>query len=519
MRATAIAADADNQKEYVLSKRVSRNALARFVVAVVFLAVLAVILFALAVLQKDSRERLERDHLENLVKTVRDGVEDSLIQDDRILRMVVSSIPDWFSSSGGSQAASDQLKALSSLVMGVRSMKIVFSDGTVWASSEGFDIGSKLVGTPRDLYPLDLSSPDTLYVMNPYTAQDGSCTMTVARSFTIPGARYDGSAIMVITPAAFSRLLGSVLVAADAYSSIIYNNACVFLTASRQGILTGLDLNQSDRIFEPHVIAGKAQTFQVGLNDHLNKRRVVAVAELSPSSVKLSATLAVTTSRDYAPLFLAYHQASIVYIALYLVICALAAAALRIMNTRERLLLLAHKKSEAKLEYLAQHDTLTGLPNRFLAYDRLDRAFARANRFRTQLAVMFIDLDGFKGVNDTLGHDAGDALLSEIARRMQTKMRETDTLARVGGDEFIAIVEDLADRAAIEELANRILSAVSDPVQIRLRGVETSIVITASIGIACAADESVLSASLVSEADYAMYTAKQSGKNRCSFYS
>lgn len=158
----------------------------------------------------------------------------------------------------------------------------------------------------------------------------------------------------------------------------------------------------------------------------------------------------------------------------------------------------------------ASHDPLTGLPNRLLLHQRLEHAAQRARRSHTAAAVLFADLDRFKAVNDTYGHQIGDGLLVAVAQRLTSVLRPGDTLARVSGDEFVILCEDLADAAYVKALASRIDVAFSAPFDVL--GIELAV--TASVGIAFAGPGKDVSAQLMSDADTAMYQAKRSGGAR-----
>ncbi len=168
------------------------------------------------------------------------------------------------------------------------------------------------------------------------------------------------------------------------------------------------------------------------------------------------------------------------------------------------------KRTEVQLAHMALHDPLTGLPNRALFLDRLGVALDRSRRASASVAVLFLDVDNFKQVNDSLGHAAGDRLLSGLADRMQAMLRPMDTVARFGGDEFTFLIEDLASEREVVLIAERITQATSVP--IRLEDGETSI--TVSIGIAMVGDASLLPESVIREADAAMYRAKELGRSR-----
>ncbi|MEA4951532.1 MAG: diguanylate cyclase [Aminivibrio sp.] len=167
------------------------------------------------------------------------------------------------------------------------------------------------------------------------------------------------------------------------------------------------------------------------------------------------------------------------------------------------------RRMEAEVRYRAYHDALTGLANRDLFSARLQETLDR----NEPVAVLFMDLDGFKGVNDTLGHDVGDRLLQKIARRLTLEVREGDTVARMGGDEFTIVVPSPPSRESVAGLAERILRRVAK--KTLLQGKEISV--TASIGISLFPDDGTTVQDLMKHADVAMYTAKDQGKNRFAF--
>ena len=165
------------------------------------------------------------------------------------------------------------------------------------------------------------------------------------------------------------------------------------------------------------------------------------------------------------------------------------------------------RESEERLAYRAFHDPLTGLANRALLLNRLEHAKARAKRQRGKLAMLFLDLDNFKLINDSLGHSTGDRLLATVAERLRTCVRPQDTVARLGGDEFVALLEDLADAGAAVRVAERIMEELREPFEVDRHTLHTS----ASIGIAL---ETASGGDLLRAADTAMYRAKESGKGR-----
>ena len=172
------------------------------------------------------------------------------------------------------------------------------------------------------------------------------------------------------------------------------------------------------------------------------------------------------------------------------------------------------RQAEQRLAHLAHHDALTDLPNRTLLADRLQQAIARARRLRESVAVLFIDLDRFKNINDTLGHGVGDRLLESVAARITRVMRAGDTVARPGGDEFVAVVTDIQTVEDIAKVAQKILRAFAGPYQVDSH----ELFISASIGISIFPNDGDDVDTLVKNADRAMYQAKESGRNTFQFY-
>ncbi len=178
-----------------------------------------------------------------------------------------------------------------------------------------------------------------------------------------------------------------------------------------------------------------------------------------------------------------------------------------------------HKEAEDKIQHLAYYDLLTNLPNRRLLIDRLEHSLAVNARHKNHGAILFIDLDHFKTLNDTKGHSIGDLLLVEVAKRLQSCAREGDTLARLGGDEFVVILEDLNEDAAqaavqVEALCSKIINAVNQPYHLDNYLYHSS----ASIGICMFSNQQITVDELLKRADIAMYQAKSAGRNTLSFY-
>lgn len=171
-------------------------------------------------------------------------------------------------------------------------------------------------------------------------------------------------------------------------------------------------------------------------------------------------------------------------------------------------------KKETHLAFLANHDTLTGLPNRHLLHDRLDQAIARAQRSQRRIAILLIELDRFKTINDSLGHSVGDRVLCEITERLLGTVRKSDTFARLGGDEFLLLLDDVGQVASIVTMAQRLLLDIDQPIRIDSFRVQ----VTASLGICLFPDDALDTEGLLKCAEVAMYRAKEMGRNNYQFY-
>jgi diguanylate cyclase len=184
------------------------------------------------------------------------------------------------------------------------------------------------------------------------------------------------------------------------------------------------------------------------------------------------------------------------------------------IGTGHRLIKEITARKQAQLYHLAHHDTLTGLPNRLLFYDRLRQALLNAHRGNQYLAVLFIDLDHFKRVNDTLGHPAGDTLLQMIAERLENSLREGDTVARQGGDEFTIILTHVVKPSDVEKISHKILESLSVPLILN----DQELKITCSIGSSLFPTDGTFMDVLIQKADTAVYHAKRLRNNFCTYH-
>ena len=174
----------------------------------------------------------------------------------------------------------------------------------------------------------------------------------------------------------------------------------------------------------------------------------------------------------------------------------------------------ARKGAEEQIRKMAHFDALTNLPNRVLLMDRLEHAIAMSARNQTHTGVIFIDLDHFKSINDTLGHHVGDLLLRQVADRLREDVREVDTVSRLGGDEFLIIVPELRQVDDARHISRKLLQSLSEPYVITGQKLE----VTPSIGVSVFPDDGTEPSALIRLADQAMYQAKQEGRNRIKIF-
>ena len=173
------------------------------------------------------------------------------------------------------------------------------------------------------------------------------------------------------------------------------------------------------------------------------------------------------------------------------------------------------KEAQQQVQHLAHHDPLTGLANRLLFLDRLDTAMQRTLRGSKRFALLYVDIDGFKPVNDSHGHAAGDELLKQIADRLRDSVRASDTVARLGGDEFAIILEEAGDLAGAQLVGTQLCQRMGLPFTLELGRKSVQVRVGASIGLAMFPDHAQARDALLTAADEAMYRAKRSGKNQC----
>ncbi|MEW6414934.1 MAG: EAL domain-containing protein [Pseudomonadota bacterium] len=290
--------------------------------------------------------------------------------------------------------------------------------------------------------------------------------------------------------------------------------------AARQ-VLLALPLTERERrlIAQQGELTRQAVPLQNEVVELLSADRTQEAAErvmqaANPAQNRVLETLARLDAETQRTALAASRQARAEQAAARRWIFALAGAALLVGVIVAAIVLYFSARISREREQLATHDTLTGLPNRMLFMDRLEQSLIRAQRHQTLVGVMFIDLDRFKRVNDTLGHATGDLLICEVARRLRQAVRADDVVARLGGDEFVVVINDVAALPPILQVVEKVLAVVNEPYTLNGR----ELIGSCSIGVSVYPVDATESADLLKFADTAMYHAKNSGRNRFQLY-
>ena len=290
--------------------------------------------------------------------------------------------------------------------------------------------------------------------------------------------------------------------------------------ATRQALLA-LPLSDSERrlIEQQGELTRQAVPAQNQVIDLLSVDRTRDAAELVlyeayPAQNRVLETLALLDAETQRAALAASQKAHEDHMAARLWIFLLSGAALLVGVFVAAVVLYFAARISREREQLATHDALTGLPNRMLFKDRLEQSLIRAKRHQTLVGVMFIDLDRFKRVNDTLGHASGDLLICEVARRLRQTVRSDDIVARLGGDEFVVVINDVVALNPVLQVVEKMLAVVTEPYNLDGREIFSS----CSIGVSVFPSDGTTSSDLLKHADTAMYHAKNNGRNRFQLY-
>lgn len=308
--------------------------------------------------------------------------------------------------------------------------------------------------------------------------------------------------------------------AQDEEQQLLSRQAEYFITARRQ--LLAMPLTRQERALLDRqwqlirqAIPLQNQVIDLSLAGHQHQAQQVLARETIPAQDAVMRTLTQLDDLIRTGAHAALQEATDAHHEARRWMLMLSAAALALGMLIAGVVVRNIHRANLERERLATHDHLTGLPNRTLLLDRIDQAILRARRQHTQVGLLFIDLDGFKAINDTLGHGVGDEMLKIIAQRLKGEVRAGDIVARLGGDEFIVGLLDASHRGQIERVSQKLLDAIAQPCFLAGR----ELALSASVGMCFFPDDGLDAKSLLKCADFAMYAAKQDGKNRVRRYS
>jgi diguanylate cyclase (GGDEF)-like protein len=360
-------------------------------------------------------------------------------------------------------------------------------------------------------YFLDQRAADSLYIGHLRRGRTGAAKLPFSRRLSTADGTFDGVAIVAVDADYF----------VSSYESSKLGNLGVLGLLGSDGLFrvrrTGDTAFSGDSIGYSPPVAGDEDAFApISTNPWDGERRWTNARELYgfPLTVLvgLSEKEQMASAHAQTRTYLWWAALGSVLVVLSTTLLGRMSWQLAGSRARENATKLAHAQ---RIEYLAYHDGLTGLPNRSMFSNLLAQSISAAHRYSRTLAVAFLDLDRFKQINDTLGHEAGDELLKEVATRLRGCIRESDTVARLGGDEFVVLLPELTDEKHAATVAQKILSVIAKPYL--LIGQEFRI--TASIGISTCPQDGLDEQTLTKNADIAMYQAKAEGRNNFQFYS
>jgi len=440
-----------------------------------------------------------------LVNTYQAQVVRALREIDQTLKLV-----NYLTEMKGAPAALSELRARGLLPTELLFAITVFgADGQVLATTRS---DPRRPGASREVHQ-DLTD-DAMWVDLPrVAATSGEWTLQFGRPLTDAHGKVAGAVVIAVDAAYFVSGYDPSLLGKDGVLAIVGTDGVFRIRRTGETVTAGSRIDYASAI--PNNDAGDPQV-SLSVNKWDGVPRFTGTQQLYEFPLAVIAGLSETEQlaavRESAHIYL--WRAATASTLLLLLTGLLGRMSWQLADSRARESI-AKLKYAKRVEYLAYYDGLTSLPNRSLFNKLLTQAISQAQRHHRQLAVAFIDLDRFKQINDTLGHEAGDELLTEVASRLKGCLRDSDAVARLGGDEFVVLLSDLMEETYAATVAQKIVTAFVKP--FTLLGQEFSV--TASIGISTYPTDGLDEQTLTKNADIAMYQAKQDGKNRFQFYS
>lgn len=468
---------------------------------------------------------LEGEHLKTLSRVVEQNMERQLGGTNAAIQSVLRDLSYFESAQTDPGALNLRLQALSDALPGVRTMAVLTASGDVLASNRTDLVGRNFAD--REYVKLAVAQADAsaLYLAPPFKTILNVYSVNLARVRLDSQGKVDRIVSATLDPEFFEILLASVRHRDAGWTALAHSSGRLLLHHPPRPDLLGADLNRPGSFFSRHVASGQPVTFLEGQVATTGEQALMSQHTINLRSLNMTGHLVVSVAVKPSDILQGWHEVLTASVLLWVGFFLASALGLwKFQHERARVLALVQEKdalrqrAEEEIRQLAYHDALTQLPNRRLLMDRLAQLQSASFRHGRYSALFFMDLDGFKQLNDAHGHDQGDQLLIAVGQRLQACVREEDTVARLGGDEFVVMLFELSPdagtaRAQAETVAHKILEALAAPYQ--LTGLTYRC--TISIGIALFGPQNESVDDILKRADNAMYAAKAGGRNRFSF--
>lgn len=467
------------------------------------------------------RSRIVREQEHRLTTEARVIEENIVRQLEGVSNGLQSILQDRHSFEEDPGASTVRLQGLSNAMPGARTLLLFDAQASVIASNRRELLYRNFSG--RDYYPLVMQSPDpsALYLSKPFKTVLGVYSMNLLRVSTNAQGNVERIASATLDPDFFKTLLSSVRFADDVWVSLAHIDGQLALHLPEEPVILGQSLKKPGSLFSQHIEGRASTSLLQGIDQPTGEEAWVAQRTITAPSLNLHGALLVAVGRQPEAALAQWYQLTAIGSGLVLLVCASALLALRHVHRHqdEILKVLAHEealrsKAEEEVRRLAFYDELTQLPNRRLLRNRLAQVLAASVRHGRHSALFFMDLDGFKALNDTHGHEKGDRLLQSVGQRLQAQIRQEDTVARWAGDEFVVVLSEVGGDAATAQqnagqVAEKILASLA-----QVHDLDTlPFHCTASLGITTFGAKNEPLDEIIHRADQAMYAAKAAGKN------
>lgn len=467
------------------------------------------------------RNRIVREQEQRLITKARVIDENVQRQLQGVSNALLSVIHDFHKLKNDQDFLLLRLKALTDAMPGVRTINVLDGSGRVLASNRENVIGIYLSQREYFQTAVQRADPDALYLSEPFKTVLGVYSLNLVKVIVDP----EGAVTHVITatlePEFFQVLLSSVRFADDVWVALAHSNGRLVLHYPDRPDLLGFDLRKPGSFFSRHVESGQPSTFLTGQVVTTGEMAWMAQRTITAPELNMRGSMVIAVARSADQALEHWRLMAAIGAAIVVLVSCLSVFALWRWNLAQDKMhaVLAHeeelrREAEQEIRQMAFHDHLTQLPNRRLLFDRLGQLMAASIRHGRHSALCFLDLDDFKRLNDQYGHDKGDRLLQEVARRLQAAIRQEDTVARWAGDEFVIMLSELGGdaeeagrRAGV--VAEKILTSLSRDYD--LDGLTYRC--TASMGVTLFGRQDEPVDDIIKRADQAMYEAKATGRN------